>query len=259
MTSTSTIDAPPTVSSVDGKLPPFWTADPALWFVQVESQFAARRITADLTKYHYVVSSLPPAIASEIRDLLFAPPAENAYATLKETVIRRVTPSEPQRLQQLLRGTELGDRTPSQLLRHMQQLLGETTTTEDGALLRELFLQKLPSSVRIVVAASEQKDLTAMAELADRLVAIIPTAPVAAVQAQLPRNELQEMRDAISQLTETVSALQASRTAKTLNEPNAPLSQPQRQNICWYHRRFGKAARKCVPPCAYSGNSHGQH
>ncbi|KAL3226884.1 hypothetical protein MRX96_024604 [Rhipicephalus microplus] len=78
MDSTSTTDAPPTVSSVDCKLPPFRTADPALWFIQVESQFAARRITADLTKYHYVVSSLPSAIASEMRDLLLAPPVENA-------------------------------------------------------------------------------------------------------------------------------------------------------------------------------------
>ncbi|KAL3197953.1 hypothetical protein MRX96_053852 [Rhipicephalus microplus] len=83
MDSTSTTNAPPTVSSVDNKLPPFWTADPALWFIQVESQFAARRIIADLKKYRYVVSSLPPAIASEIRDLLLAPPVENAYATLK--------------------------------------------------------------------------------------------------------------------------------------------------------------------------------
>lgn len=259
MTSTPTADAPPTVSSVDGKLPPFWTADPALWFIQVESQFAARRITADLTKYHYVVSSLPPAIASEIRDLLLTPPADNAYATLKETLVRRVTPSEPQRLQQLLRGTDLGDRTPSQLLRHMQQLLGETTTALDGSLLRELFLQKLPSNVRMVVAASEQKDLPALAELADRLVAITPPTPLAAVQAQQSRDELQEMRDEISRLSETVSALRTRRTAQTLQEPNTPLSQPQRKNICWYHRRFGNAARNCVPPCAHSGNSRGKH
>ncbi|KAH6927826.1 hypothetical protein HPB50_008966 [Hyalomma asiaticum] len=130
----------------------------------------------------------------EIRDLLLAPPVENAYATLKETLVRRVTPSEPQRLQQLLRGTELGDRTPSQLLRHMQQLLGETSTTIDGVLLRELFLQKLPSGVRMVIAASEHKDLTAAAELADKLVAMTPPTPMAAVQARQPLNELQEMR-----------------------------------------------------------------
>lgn len=259
MDSTSTTDATPTVSAVDGKLPPFWTADPALWFIQVESQFAARRITADLTKYHYVVSSLPPAIASEIRDLLLAPPVENAYATLKETLVRRITPSEPQRLQQLLRGTELGDRTPSQLLRHMQQLLGETSTTIDGVLLRELFLQKLPSGVRMVIAASEHKDLTAAAELADKLVAMTPPTPMAAVQARQPLNELQEMREEIARLAETVSALHTSRRAQTITEPNTPLSQKQHEHICWYHRRFGSSARKCVPPCAHSGNSRGRH
>ncbi|KAH6925237.1 hypothetical protein HPB50_002447 [Hyalomma asiaticum] len=62
----------PTLSSVDVTLPPLWSADPALWFIQVESQFAARCIT----KYHYVVSGLSPSIASEIRDLLLSPPAD---------------------------------------------------------------------------------------------------------------------------------------------------------------------------------------
>ncbi|KAL3225163.1 hypothetical protein MRX96_049335 [Rhipicephalus microplus] len=238
MDSTSTTDAPPTVSSVDGKLPPFWTADPALWFIQVESQFTVRRITTDLTKYHYVVSSLPPAISSEIRDLLLAPPVENAYATLKETLIRRVTPSEPQRLQQLLRGTELGDRTPSQLLRHMQQLLGGTSNTIGWSTAPRTFLQKLPSGVRMVIAASEHKDLTAAAELADKLVAMTPPTPMAAVQAQQPLNELQEMREEIARLAETVSALHASGRAQTITEPNTPLSQEQHEHICWYHRRI---------------------
>ncbi|KAH9382922.1 hypothetical protein HPB48_023552 [Haemaphysalis longicornis] len=223
MASTSTTDAPPTVSSVDGKLPPFWTADPALWFIQVESQVAARRITADLTKYHYVVSSLPPDIASEIRDLLLAPPVENAYPMLKETRVRRVTPSEPQRLQQLLRDTQLGDRTPSELLRHMKQLLGETSTALEGALLRERFLEKLPSGVRMVVAASVHKDLTAAAKLADQLVAITPPTAGAAVQAQMSRNELQEMREEIFWRAETVSAFHANRWAETITEPYTPL------------------------------------
>ncbi|XP_075535236.1 uncharacterized protein LOC142570790 [Dermacentor variabilis] len=130
----------PTVAVLDVKLPPFWTGDPQLWFVQVESQFAARRITADSTKYQHVVGSLPPATASEVRGLLLTPPAENAYQTLKETLIRRVTPTEPERLLQLLREAELGDRRPSQLLHHMQQLAGDATAS-DGRLLQELFLR----------------------------------------------------------------------------------------------------------------------
>ncbi|KAH7934192.1 hypothetical protein HPB49_022753 [Dermacentor silvarum] len=118
------IDAP-TVSAVELKLPPFWPADPELWFFQVEAQFAALRITADLTRNHHILSSLPPATASEVGDLLLAPPAENTYQTLKETLIRRLTPSEPERLRQLLNDTDLGDRTPSQLLRHAH-VAGET-------------------------------------------------------------------------------------------------------------------------------------
>ncbi|XP_075559941.1 uncharacterized protein LOC142591499 [Dermacentor variabilis] len=155
----------PTVAVLDVNLPPFWTGDPELWFVQVESQFAARRITADSTKYHHVVGNLPPATASEVRDLLLTPPAENAYQTLKETLIRRVTPTEPERLQQLLREAELGDRRPSQLLRHMQ-LAGDARAS-DGRLVRELFLQRLPTSVRIGLTASGETDLAKMAELAE--------------------------------------------------------------------------------------------
>ncbi|KAM7298376.1 uncharacterized protein ISCGN_018972 [Ixodes scapularis] len=66
-------------------------------------------ITADLTKYHHVVSSQPPAAASEIRNLLFSPPVEGAYSTLKRTLIRQVSPSKLQRLEQLLREADLGD------------------------------------------------------------------------------------------------------------------------------------------------------
>ncbi|KAL3257592.1 hypothetical protein MRX96_017047 [Rhipicephalus microplus] len=37
----------PTGAILDGKLPAFWSSDPALWFVQVEAQFTARRLTTD--------------------------------------------------------------------------------------------------------------------------------------------------------------------------------------------------------------------
>lgn len=141
----------------------------------------------------------------------------------------------------------------------MQLLRGETTNNGDGALFRELFLQKLPSNVPLVVAASEQKDLPAVAELADRLMAITAPTSLASVRAQHAQDELQQMRDDISRLTETLSALRTSRNAPKLSEPNTSLSQPQRENICWYHRRFGNAARNCVPPCARSGNDSGKH
>lgn len=42
------------------KLPPFWHKNPSLWFVQVEAQFHASRVRADLTKYCNIVAALDP-------------------------------------------------------------------------------------------------------------------------------------------------------------------------------------------------------
>ena len=59
--------------------------------------------------------------------------------------------SEQRRLQQLLTSEEIGDCKPSQLLRHIQQLLGDKLNTMDTTFLREMFLQRLPSNVRMVL------------------------------------------------------------------------------------------------------------
>lgn len=219
------------------------------------SAVAVRRITADNAKYHHVVSSLPPATAGEVRDLLLAPPAENAYQKLKETIIRRVTPSEPERLQELLREAELGDRRPSQLLRRMQQLTGSTASV-DRRLVRKLFLRRLPSNVRIGITASGETDLPKMAEFADKLMAVA-TPTVASVHAEAPPpHALLEMREEVSRLADTVAALQSSGSQHT--RQRATTQRPQ-QRKCWYHRKFGDAARNFVPPCEKSGNASGQH
>ena len=59
---------------------------------------------------------------------------------LKTELTKRTSASEQRRLQELLSAEELGDRMPSQVLRHIQQLLGSMATTMDTTLLRELFL-----------------------------------------------------------------------------------------------------------------------
>ncbi|KAM7313981.1 uncharacterized protein ISCGN_003766 [Ixodes scapularis] len=128
------------------RLPRFWTADPQLWFAQVESQFTTSHITSQAQRFHHVVAALPPETAVDIRDIILEPPTTNPYDNLKAELVKRTSASEHQRLQRLLTSEELGDRTPSQLLRRLQQLLGERAATFDPALLRELFLQRLPNN-----------------------------------------------------------------------------------------------------------------
>ncbi|KAH6947275.1 hypothetical protein HPB50_018061 [Hyalomma asiaticum] len=103
---------------------------------------------------------------NEVRDLLLAPRLENANKALRELLVNRFTPPEPQRLNELLHGTELGDRTPSKLLRHMERLLRAMTSHVDTRLLRELFVQLL-ANVRMIIASSTDKQLSQLAEFAD--------------------------------------------------------------------------------------------
>ena len=108
--------APKTVeplSEVSLKLPPFWPHDPTIWFAQVEAQFQTRQITSQATKFAYVVSSLQPEIAQEVRDLLISPPTTDQYDKLKTELIKRTSESEQKRLHQPLISEELGDRKPS--------------------------------------------------------------------------------------------------------------------------------------------------
>ena len=169
------------ISAVSLKLPPFWPGDPEVWFAQVEVQFITRRVTAQRTKFDHVIASLSPEVATEIRDLILKPPEADPYSVLKEQLIKRTAASEQRRL---LNAEELGDRKPTQLLRRMQQLLGDRAGTTDGAFLRELFLQRLPANVRMVLASTAS--LEDMAELADKIVKVA-TLVVTAVDSPLPQ------------------------------------------------------------------------
>ena len=59
----------PHVSAVSVKLPPFWLADPAIWFLQVEAQFTLKGIVQQRTKFDHVIAVLAPEVATEGRIL----------------------------------------------------------------------------------------------------------------------------------------------------------------------------------------------
>ena len=182
------------------KIPPFWPADPQIWFAQVEAQFSTRGITAQKTKFDHIVASLAPEFAQEVRDLILTPPNTTPYDVLKEQLITRTAASEQRRLQQLFNTEDLGDRKPTQMLRRMQQLLGEKAGDIDASFLRELFLQRLPSNVRMVLASTDTTNLEKMAQIADKIMEVA-TPPISTITVS---SDLNEVRSEISDLRKLV-------------------------------------------------------
>ncbi|CAH8668264.1 unnamed protein product [Schistosoma bovis] len=106
------------------RLPTYCINKPRIWFAQIEALFIARGIKSKASKYAYVVGALPVEIAAEVGDLIDHVPESEPYDKIKAAVIQRTTVSDEKRLQQLLTSCDLGDKRPSQLLRHMKQLAG---------------------------------------------------------------------------------------------------------------------------------------
>ena len=111
--------------------------------------------------------------------MLINTPADQPYTKLKEELIKRTSESEQKRLQKLLTTEELGDKKPSQLLRKMEQLLGDRTL--EPSILKQLFMQRLPTNVQLILASTSDVDITQLAKLADKIVEVSP--PASAMQA----------------------------------------------------------------------------
>ena len=69
-------DAVPVVASSAAhlKLPTFWPDAAEVWFAQMDAQFAIRNISSSKTKFYHAVAVLPQEVASQILDLIRAPP-----------------------------------------------------------------------------------------------------------------------------------------------------------------------------------------
>jgi hypothetical protein len=112
---------PAEVSRVAVRLPPFWAKRPTVWFAQAEARFFLAGISSETTKFYHVVSQLDQRYAAELEDVITSPPERDPYTTLRTELMRRLSPSRDQRIRQFLT-LEMGDRKPSQFLRHLRSL-----------------------------------------------------------------------------------------------------------------------------------------
>ena len=208
---------------------------------------------------------MPTEYATEVQDLLRDPREDDPYEKLKDRLILRIADSERQKIRQLLTTEELRDRKPTQLLRKMQQLLGGKTPI-DSSLLRELFLQRLPSNVHMILASPDEMSIDKLAEMADRVMDVA-TPTVTAVSASTEDDGIRRLIR--KEVNTALRAQQRSRPRSFSNSNGGGRDRSRRRStsrgrssnrqanqdaVCWYHARFGRNARKCLPPCS-AGNA----
>jgi len=184
---------------------------------------------------------------------------------LKQRLIKRTSASEQRRLQQLLTTEELGDCKSSQVLRRIQQLLGDKANTMDAEIMQELFLQCLPANIRMVLTPlAGELNLDKLAQLADHIVEASPMHTIAATEPDTTTSQLTaQVNDLAKRLDELISTLTSTiNNFTTTHYTRSPSPWRRRRrastpfdddsNLCWYHC---DDAKKCQPPCKKSGNS----
>ena len=184
------------------------------------------------------------------------PPEDDPFKALKDALVQRTAASEQRRLQQVFNTEDLRDRKPMQLLRHMQQLLGDKATALDLSIMRELFLQCLPTNVRLILASTaEAISLQELATLADKVMEVAtPTVATVSPSDSLVA-EISELKAEIAQVKQLLKPRRSiSRTrAGSPGRAHSSFSIPN-SDLCWYHQKFGEAAENCKPPCSQKGN-----
>ncbi|XP_037970921.2 uncharacterized protein LOC119693005 [Plutella xylostella] len=257
------------VLRVGVRVPPFWPEDPTLWFAQIEHQFELSRITADETKFYYLASQLEHQYAKEVRDIIKNPPATDKYLKLKTELIRRLSVSQQQRLNQLAMHEELGDRKPSQFLRHLQTLAGPSAPSD---FLCTLWTGRLPQNIQTVIATQmEDLPLEKLAELADKVFEIAPPSPQVASTSAAPAvpphydiltKQISELTRQVAMLNTMVNQTHHSRSRSRSRSQNRsrsrsrPRQPPADHPYCFYHFTYGSKARKCKSPCKYSSENY---
>lgn len=251
----------PALCRVGVKMPPFWPNKANLWFAQLDGQFALSNITSDVTKFYHVISLLDIKYAEEVEDIITKPPATEKYETIKKELLARLSASKENRVRQLLSKEEIGDRKPSQFLRHLRSL-AEEDVSED--FLRTLWADRLPSFINAIIATQADTTLDKVAQLADHIMDASPHFMAPQVAAASTSNTLDNLCEKLETLTAKVESMSRSRGRGRPHYSSRSRSASKRRfhsrgrspahPLCWYHRKFGENAAKCRLPCSFKKN-----
>lgn len=243
------------------KIPPFWRENSSLWFIQLEAVFSESRITSDLSKFNYVVMHLDQSTLSFVADIVQDPPQHDKYKVIKNRIIKEFSDSNETKFSKLMQQKCISQEKPSVFLREIRHLAGKQFPED---YLRMYFLERLPRHIRHALLINGGHDLSGLADLGDKIweadklqVDALKTFPPdfgerVNCEKRPSADEWQEMVKEIECLKRQVNGTRREPYSRYNNNSNTSKSESTYySNVCFYHRRFGRNARKCEAPCKY--------
>lgn len=268
------------VAHVSFKPPqPLYTQNPEVWFVILEQQFQVANIKTEHTKYSHAVSALDSRLHNQFASLITRDKGHTPYTIFKKEIIRGLGESERAKLHNLLHGLSLGDKKPSQLLEQLKLNAGNQFE-ENSPIIKQLWMQRLPSQVQMVLTPFENDmELTILAERADNLIETMSHTQIQAVTK--PENFFPEIstsqnyttnsnnqtnfsellsifkKDLLAEVSTLINTSQRRTNSSDRSSGNrsrdrsSSKGRSYESNECYYHRRFGDKASKCVSGCKH--------
>ena len=258
------------------KLMPFDLCDPEWWFLRAERRFDSLKISDDGVKCDSVIDAMDSTTIREVKDIYNKSlSSDNAYREFKSEVIRRFSESIEKKTKRLLEDEQMGDRKPSQFLRHLRNLAGDRISDD---VLRTIWTSRLPSDIQTAIVAQQNIALDSAAGIADIVAENLALRSSNMTQqcntiCASSTSDIEDLKDIVLVLKETVRTLvnanQRDSRSRTRSQDrsrhnSARRSRSREHKNCWYHDKFKNQAHKCIKPCAFNdsqdlGNENGSH
>ena len=245
------------------KLPLFWADAPVAWFAAVEAQFRLRRIWSEEERFCNITAALDKMSLKKVVHLVVTPDITQPYSKLKKALLASHLLTDFQRVELILAMEPLGSRKPSELLADMWEVC--PADKHNSKFFAALFLQRLPSNIRVLLTHDDHSNLRLLAAKADHLVAFGGQSDTVAATEEVQQEDL------VAALPSKNKHQRGGKQNKRQPPPLPP--RPQSNNsskekhptalatlardsagLCYYHWSYGEKANNCSAPCSWQGN-----
>ncbi|XP_069182497.1 uncharacterized protein [Procambarus clarkii] len=225
------------------RFPAYNADEPEFRFMQMEAIFDLHEITTEKARYACTLPTLSSEAMHTASAVITAPlPDTRTYTTLKDALLQPAMKCRIQQRDQLLTDKRLAEKTPAQLLRHIQYVMLTETGPAPSEIVRSFWIQLCPKHIQgVLFSMADDTPLAQLATLADRLLTTSDNATLSHL------SDTQQTTD-----TKQLDILQNRRFFRPGRTYHAnPVSGSRRQRkrrgeFCSYHQRFGHQAHNCA-------------